>query len=119
MNLKKYCLLFAALSVTGTPAFAYTVYNKLDHSIQVKDRHGLSGMNVTMTPQSSTACNPTSRGCYGKISFNIYTPQVKNKVICNWYGTIKKGPGNYFVISPVAGKNYPEQGSCAVEYYHD
>lgn len=111
--------LLALTLLASTQVYAYTIYNNLDHSVQVKDRHGFRGMNVTMTPHSSSACNPADKACRGKISFAVYATQAKGQVVCTWDGTLRNGPGNYFTINPVAGKNYPQTGSCFVEYYHD
>lgn len=119
MKIKKFLFLALVISAISTKSFAYNIYNKTDHSIQITDISGFGGINVTMAHHGSASCNPKTRGCYGKISFAVHSTQGKGGVICAWHGTLAKNRGNYFVITSIPDKVYPDPGSCSIEYYTD
>lgn len=119
MKIKQTLIIASVLSAISAQSFAYNIYNKTNHSVQVTDKSGFGGINVTMSPNGSASCNPRARGCYGKISFAVHSTQANGAVVCTWDGNLSNNRGNYFVIRPTPNKVYPEPGSCNIEYYID
>jgi hypothetical protein len=115
MNIRKLLLPLLAFSAISTQAFSYVVYNNAPFNIRLIDVN-LGGMDKQMSANSSTACSPEARGCYGNMGFVVYSP-TGFRHLCGWTGVLPQGRGYYFVITPT-NNPYP-YAACKMELFHE
>jgi hypothetical protein len=105
----------ALLMMCSFPSLSYVIYNQTNHSVHVKDVVGFGGLEASIPPHASVACDPNAAGCYGRLSFRVYSNMGSRDTLCQWSGKIS-GLGNYFVIRDTSTP-CPRLGSCQMDFY--
>ena len=117
MKLKSIAFGVLALTALSTQAFAYVIYNLTNHSVYVKDTHGLGGIEASIPSHGSVACNPDAAGCYGWLDLHVWASTTEpGWSQCDLLGRFPHEKGQFFKITET-NIPFPHRDWCKIDYF--